>query len=277
MTLDREILLALGCRVRQRRGVPVYLDIGVRDGLAGSWDQLARAGLLRAYGFDPAADHVQELARRDPHVQYLPLALGERAERRRLNHTFMPGCSSFLEPNHELLREYPSRKIFEVVGHSEIDVHALDDLVSAGKVPPPDILKIDTQGFELPILRGAIHTLEGVSCIELETQFKPMYQGQALFGEVKEFLERQGFILRHLRVNGPYEGEFLEADAFYSRRPALDSRLDLIRLWQSACAIESPSFLAQMNDWLPAWLEYLTDEQRELCRRLFGRLDSAEE
>ncbi len=250
-------------------GKIVYFDIGARDGLIASWDQLARKGLIEAYGFDPAAEHVSSLATRDTHIKYLPFALGDKNEKKRLIHTFMPGCSSFLEPNLDLLQNYPAHKIFEVVGESEVEVRTINSVVENGLVPAPHILKLDTQGFELPILKGASNVLKNVLCIQLETQFKPMYKNQALFPEIKNYLEENGFILRQLIVNGPYEGEFLEADAYFSRRPRLDENLDVIKLWQNACGISSPLFLSQMDDWLPEWKTYLTEEQLELRSRLF--------
>ena len=267
-----EELRELARRARDSSGELIYLDVGVRDGLAPTWNALARAGLVKAYGFDPAADHVAELASQTGSIEYLPIALGDYNGRRRLIHTFMPGCSSFLEPNAELLRTYPASKIFEVVGESEVEVRTLDHLVSTNIVPAPRILKLDTQGFELPILKGALGVLPNVVCLELETQFKPIYRGQALFPEVNAFLDEQGFILRQLVANGPYEGEFLEANAFFSRRPSLNEDLNLIRLWQVACEVESPKFLAQMDDWHPSWRSYLTPEQVELRQRLFGPL-----
>lgn len=270
MTKERFIKLAK--RANETFGEIVYFDIGARDGLISEWDKLAKSGYIKAFGFDPAASHISDLSERDNHVTYLPCAIGEKKERRTLIHTFMPGCSSFLKPNMELLKSYPAHKIFEIVGQSEVDVDSIDRLVAAGQLPSPHVLKIDTQGFELPILRGCADSLSSVVCIQLETQFKEMYVGQALFPEIKEFLEEKGFILRQLLVNGPYEGEFFEADAFFSRRPALDKNIDLIRLWQEACKISSPKFLSQMDDWLPEWKTNLTQEQVDLRHCLFGEI-----
>lgn len=263
----------ISLRVRKNFGEIVYFDIGARGGLITAWDTLAKSGFIQAYGFDPAQEHISSLAHRDRHVTYLPFALGDKNERRRLIHTFMPACSSFLEPNFELLENYPARKAFEVVGESEAEVRTLDHLVNSGVLPKPHILKIDTQGFELPILKGSESTLANVVCIQLETHLKPMYKTQALFPEILEFLEKHGFILRQLLVNGPYEGEFLEADAFFSKRPLLDENIDIIRLWQTACGISSPKFLFQMEHWLPEWKTYLTNEHLELRHRLFGQIE----
>ncbi|MFK7974339.1 MAG: FkbM family methyltransferase [Rickettsiaceae bacterium] len=251
--------------------IPIYYDIGVRGGLINVWDELAKKNLIEAYGFDPAIDHISSIAKRDKHVKYLPVALGEFNEKKRLIHTFLPACSSFLEPNFELLQHYPARKIFEIVGESEVEVKTLDSLVDNKDIPAPDIIKLDTQGFELSILKGGISTLKNIVCIEIEVQFKPMYIGQSLFFETKEFLEDNGFILRDLKVNGPYEGEFLEADAFFSRKPALDKNIGMIRMWQEACKVDSPDFLAQ-DEYPQEWKDYITQEHLEINKRLFGTL-----
>jgi hypothetical protein len=72
--------------------------------------------------------------------------------------------------------------------------------------------------------------------------------------------ENKGFILRALRPNGPYEGELLEVDAFFSRpRPSTND-------WCSsgygslATELKSSLFLSQMTDWLVG----LSEKQVEL-------------
>ncbi|MDQ3678315.1 MAG: FkbM family methyltransferase [Actinomycetota bacterium] len=41
----------------------------------------------------------------------------------------------------------------------DVDVVALDDLVSTGAIPPPDVLKIDTEGAEVLVLEGMRETI----------------------------------------------------------------------------------------------------------------------
>ena len=75
---------------------------------------------------------------------------------------------------------------------------------------------------------------------------------------------------RELRANGPYDGEMMEVDAFFSRRPEPGGPIALIKLWQIAVELNSPKFLSQMDDWQDNWLTGLTSEQCELRDALFG-------
>lgn len=54
-------------------------------------------------------------------------------------------------------------------------------------------LKMDTQGYELPILHGATSALERISGIQLEVSLTPLYRGQPCIEEVVPFLRGQGF------------------------------------------------------------------------------------
>lgn len=56
-------------------------------------------------------------------------------------------------------------------------------------------LKIDTQGYEWYVLDGALATLPKVRGIQLELSLVPLYEGQHLWRECIERLEKEGFIL----------------------------------------------------------------------------------
>jgi len=43
----------------------------------------------------------------------------------------------------------------------DVEVSSLDSLVAAGSIPPPDVLKIDTEGAELQVIEGARETIAG--------------------------------------------------------------------------------------------------------------------
>src|SRR5262249_24052118 len=56
-------------------------------------------------------------------------------------------------------------------------------------------LKLDTQGSELSIMRGGERALATCSLVDIEVEFNPIYQRQALFCDVDRFLCDRGFVL----------------------------------------------------------------------------------
>ena len=54
---------------------------------------------------------------------------------------------------------------------------------------------MDIQGAELMALRGLGERLHEIGMVHTEVEFFEIYQGQPLFPEVKQFLNRQGFKL----------------------------------------------------------------------------------
>ena len=95
-----------------------------------------------------------------------------------------------------------------------------------------DYLKIDVQGAELDVLRGAAETLKNCLVVEIEVEFVPLYENQPLFSDVDNFMRRHGFFLHRLidisgRAFHPFAvpgdpvkpvSQFLWADAVYVRK-----------------------------------------------------------
>src|SRR5262249_23401008 len=79
-----------------------------------------------------------------------------------------------------------------------IELIAMDDWCAENAIDRVDLFKLDTQGSELDVLRGAERTLASVSVVQTEVEFNPMYEGQPLFGDVDRFLRERGFVLWNL-------------------------------------------------------------------------------
>ena len=58
-----------------------------------------------------------------------------------------------------------------------------------------DLLKIDTQGSELDVLKGAGDLLNNTSYIECEVEFVPLYKDQPLFQDIEDYLKSYNFKL----------------------------------------------------------------------------------
>jgi hypothetical protein len=56
-------------------------------------------------------------------------------------------------------------------------------------------LKIDTQGYDLEVLKGAENTLQSIRALQLEASVRPIYEGMPGFREVLDYLMSRGFAL----------------------------------------------------------------------------------
>lgn len=233
----------------QRVGRPVFLDIGAAAGPNHtSLDFLVRQDAITFFGLEPDPHSCSELQSRYANARFLQVAVADVPCERDLFITFVRGCSSCLEPNFEVIQKWPIHTWMRVLEKSRISVTTVESLVATQVIPQPDFVKLDIQGLEYEALTGFGAVLDGVIGIELEATLQPIYKGQRLLWEIIEYLNSRGFILRDLHHQGPFEHEFVEVNAFFSRRPA-DRTVDMykLKLWEFFSEVTSPGSLGQMQ------------------------------
>lgn len=79
----------------------------------------------------------------------------------------------------------------------EIKVDTLDDFVKREGIQQIDLLKIDTEGYEVPVLKGASNLLGSgkVSAIICEAGFMRSNTRNTYFGDINDILEAHGYAL----------------------------------------------------------------------------------
>ena len=80
-------------------------------------------------------------------------------------------------------------------------------------------LKIDTQGYEWNVLNGAEKSLKRIDGLLLEMSLLPLYEGQRLWRDILERLEREGFVLWQILpgFSDPKSGRTLQFDGIFYR------------------------------------------------------------
>lgn len=135
-------------------------------------------------------------------TRFLPYALGDGASGH-FRLCAAPMTSSMLEPNAPLLRRFMQlEEVTTVVSRTAMETRRLDDLLPElfGSL---DYLKLDVQGYELAVLKGAERALQDVLVVHTEVEFVEMYEKQPLFAEVDQFLRCAGFVFhRFSSVHG---------------------------------------------------------------------------
>ena len=178
----------------------VVLDAGCRWGFGPQWDALDSQ--VELYGFDADAEEVERLVARyadRPEAHFIAATLGAAPGNAVLFRTRERGCSSVFKPASDRvdhLRPWDGSAIESTL---PVQTVTLDSWARERGVPRVDAIKLDTQGSELEILRGATEVLRDVRYIEVEVAFNEISEGAPLFGEVDGFLRRSGFALWRLR------------------------------------------------------------------------------
>jgi hypothetical protein len=88
---------------------------------------------------------------------------------------------------------------YDTMATVDVEITTLDAWAQRAGVRKIDILKIDVQGLEMPVLRGARGLLEaGVTGIVCEAQLVQEYEGASTFNEIDAFLRGAGYTLHQI-------------------------------------------------------------------------------
>ena len=123
-------------------------------------------------------------------IKYYPYALGKANEKRKLYITQHPMCSSLYKPNETFNKLYNNLEVTNLKDEIEIDTITLDFFIEKHDIGNIDFIKIDVQGAELDIFKGASNALKNVLNIVCEVEFIDVYENQPLFGDICNYLSQ---------------------------------------------------------------------------------------
>lgn len=106
---------------------------------------------------------------------------------------YHPGGNSYYKQNEEIVHD--TNEYFPESTKQELTSFTLDTIVKMTEFPPPDLIKMDVQGAELDILKGASKTLESVQHLILECQSVEYNKGAPMAQDVIDYLKDIGFEL----------------------------------------------------------------------------------
>jgi len=199
------------------REASVIVDVGGHTGdCAAAFDFLYRPKTLIVV--EPNANQLAALRARfagHPAVEIVNNALSDRPGEV-IFHTYAFDAASSLfvcRPGH--LQELG---FSEVHAATKVVAITLAQLLAERNLTGVDLLKLDCQGAELAILRGAGASLHGVRAIYTEVAFEPIYESAPLFAEVHAHLLGQDFNLVHLGEFAGKPGHIQWGDALYLNR-----------------------------------------------------------
>lgn len=257
----------------------ICIDVGASYYPHIQWQPFLRSPETRWITVEPNEKNLAYVKdwRWESQVKLIPKGLSRTGGKQELYRTNVDSGSSLLPPvvkagmQHRLQDPsyfFPFQKI-------PIDTLALSQVILEESGTSPVFIKLDTQGTELDILRGAEDLLRAhrVVGIELEATLlaEPWMEGSGKFWQVSEFLEALGFELVHLKPiqgirslkgNNPKANRYLnECDAVFTLRRDVVSqcrveyRLCLLAFYISYALYEEAHYLLRDDRDLGSYLE----------------------
>ncbi|HEY0091979.1 MAG TPA: FkbM family methyltransferase [Flavobacterium sp.] len=185
----------------------ICFDVGARNGLC-ELKQLSK--YISLFSFEPNIHESDSLASTGSSSGYRQFNLVDKGlysseGNHKLYLMANPSMSSLLKPDENVLDEYFGsitefsqwRKQLKIIRDKTIETTTIDIVAQSHEIDSIDYLKLDTQGTELEILKGAEKMLQDNKILVIKTEFAfiPFYKGQPVFTEVDLFLKNLGYKL----------------------------------------------------------------------------------
>lgn len=186
-------------RLLDHFAIDCVFDVGANTGQYAQWlrRQVGYRGLI--VSVEPIRDHaagIERAAAGDPLWIVRNLALGAEKGKASINIARNTVFSSLLPPEESAKAAFGGAN--EQVTSQEIEIETFDALCTAirqehriGNI----YMKLDTQGYDLEVLKGAGASLDLVQAMQSEMSVIPIYVGMPDYRQALAVLEERGFVM----------------------------------------------------------------------------------
>jgi FkbM family methyltransferase len=176
--------------------IKCVLDVGANVGQYKDFVRNRVGFDKQIHSFEPVPDLAKQLiekAKSDPAWHIHPHALGSQETSLEINVMSRDTFSSFLEPNNTQATDFANSNT--VQSKQLVAVKRLDDVARDWSAAESEsiYLKVDTQGFDLEVLKGATHLLKSVRALQIELSIVPIYQGTPSYLDMLRQMNDWGF------------------------------------------------------------------------------------
>lgn len=200
---------------------PIIFDVGAHLGhVAQAFRKLLPASTV--YAFEPfPASYAQLTANtsNDPQIKTFNFGLSDR-DGLQAFHSNASSATNSLLPTDASGANTWGAGLLETEAVVHLQFKTLDAVVDAMQLPKIDILKLDVQGAEYMVIRGAKNTCRQgmINLLYTEIITLPTYQGQLRFDELMAVYYGHGFGLHNIyNMNFADAGNLRQVDALFSK------------------------------------------------------------
>lgn len=196
------------------------IDVGANSGLFSRQCLKALSG-VPVFSFEPTAalaDALNRAAASEPRWTIVRKGLSDQPGEAVLHTSDTSVFNSINDANPDFSGAF---KGLAFTGSESIELTTLDVFAEAEPLASCRnlLVKVDTQGHDLKVLRGARDTLKRARAVIVELPFQNIYQSGDTHRDILAFMDDAGFDIYNLSpISSDATGRLIEADGFFLRR-----------------------------------------------------------
>ena len=185
-----KILSRLNAFLKKREIKFNYVDVGAREDISNIWKKLEDN--INVFGFETDLEELKRLKNKFPSRTYYEFGLWSKEQDLKLYITSDASSSSIYKPNLNENKKYKikyheCRNLKKVVN---VKCKKMDQLLTT----TPDFIKIDTQGSEYEIIKGARKLLtSNCPLVSLETWTRDVYKNSPTMDKIISLMHEYGY------------------------------------------------------------------------------------
>jgi len=200
----RKILL--GLKKLLGNDIKIIFDVGGHSGESIFFIN-KNFNFLKIYTFEPLKNNFLRLKNKTKKISekivYLNCALGEKKENRTIKEMVETSSSTFNDINEK--SKYYKKKIFflgikekkKMYVEKKVSIDKAINIIRKFKIDKIDLLKIDTEGYELNVIKGFESNINIVKVVIFEHHYDLMISKNYTYSDINRYLINQGFHLKY--------------------------------------------------------------------------------
>lgn len=195
----------------------IIFDVGARGGVDKCWNSLGNQ--MKIYAFEPDVEECIKIneKNKNKNIKYIPIALAEKSGIQNMFINKLGDASGFYQTNFRYVNKFQMGINLETQKVIQVETRNLIEVCKIYEIPSIDIIKLDVEGAELDILKGAGDLISEFSAVISEVRMTDKLNGSPPFNYLMEYMNTKNFDLYDLDIYR-YSRKILPAPFLYDFR-----------------------------------------------------------
>ena len=165
------------------------------------------------HSFEPIKeilDKQKKLFKFKKNIFFYNFGIGKQNESKDFFITKRKDSSSFLKA------EIDDNSDYTITKKIQMEIKSLDEILKNKNLITPILAKIDVQGYELQVLKGASILLKKIKYLIVEVSDNEIYSGQSIYVEILDYLKEKNFaLLKESLPNKIFKTNYTQKDILF--------------------------------------------------------------